>query len=344
MTEIVFDIYIPSINNEVTHFYSDVVIQMINSIGVQTNAINKIGRNRDSQKGIFVIDIFDVVKAHLCGYKMIVFWMQGLPVEESYMRNHSKLRVFVLRQIQHYAFKKVDFFFCVSKNMKHYIERDLKRDIRLQSYVMPCFNEEKPLTGYNNLVVDKGNNNFAYIGGLQKWQNYEMILKVFSLIKKRNKDSKLFVYTKEVEDAKRIADSLDVHVEKIERLSQDELREKLKIIKFGFVLRDNNIVNTVSTPTKLSNYLANRIIPIYTDSLNDFLTAMVGKKYQIILKSDDTEDEMAFKILNSGFMGDIDFEDLDKEYNDIFSRYYSKEYHIKEGGSRIEKFLHFGHR
>ena len=50
----------------------------------------------------------------------------------------------------------------------------------------------------------------------------------------------------------------------------ETLAEKLKSMKYGFVIREDTIVNRVATPTKFSNYLANGIIPIYSSCLKSF--------------------------------------------------------------------------
>lgn len=339
MKKNIFDVYVPTINSEVTYFYSEIVNSMLNSIGICTEKISKIEKNKKCREGIFVVDIFDVIKAHFCGYKIIIFWMQGVPAEESYMRNKSRLRRLILRIIQRYAFSKVNFFLCVSESMQQYIKRYGRRDIKECSYVMPCFNEELKITGENTPDMKTKGNNFVYVGGLQKWQNYKKILNIFSIVNAYYQDSKLFVYTQEVNEARKIAEELGVKVEEISKLSPEEVSDKIKNIKFGFVIRDNNIVNNVSTPTKLSNYLANKIIPIYTDSLFGFMNAMRGKKYQIMLHAIDSEKEMADRILESELMGRIDYAELDREYSDVFNRYYSKEHHIQEGGKKIGEFL-----
>ena len=80
----------------------------------------------------------------------------------------------------------------------------------------------------------------------------------------------LYVYTAEIETAKKRNSKAKIKNFHIEYKVKEELGECLNKIKYGFVLRANVEVNRVATPTKLSNYISHGIIPIYSDCLKSF--------------------------------------------------------------------------
>ena len=70
-------------------------------------------------------------------------------------------------------------------------------------------------------------------------------------------------------------------------MDKEELSERIKGAKYGFVLREDCVVNNVATPTKFSNYLANGIIPIYSSALKSFANFDKENKLGIVYNLDN---------------------------------------------------------
>jgi hypothetical protein len=98
--------------------------------------------------------------------------------------------------------------------------------------------------------------------------------------------------------------------------------KELQSIKFGFCIREDTPINNVATPTKLSSYVANGVMPIYTSAVKDFDNMVRNSKYAFCYDDDLFEEKI------DTIMGrDIDWNEIYKEYDDILSSYYSKKYH-----------------
>jgi hypothetical protein len=104
---------------------------------------------------------------------------------------------------------------------------------------------------------------------------------------------------------------------------KDVLSERIKGIKYGFVLREDCAVNNVATPTKFSNYLANGIIPIYSDALRDFAAVDAEHRIGIVCNIDDL-DAGAEKILAHG-KETVDAAEMKEKCQKVFKTYYDQE-------------------
>lgn len=111
-----------------------------------------------------------------------------------------------------------------------------------------------------------------YSGNLQSWQNIDLML---SLIKQHRADNmKFWILTGQREAMlRRIEDagiSLDERLTVL-TVSPDELKTYYRIAHYGFILRDDMIINRVSCPTKLVEYLHAGIVPVVcSPKIGDF--------------------------------------------------------------------------
>lgn len=307
-------------NIEVTSHYLDVIYKGLKKKGVEVDMI-KSYKAISSKDIILVSNPIDILLLWLKGYRKFILWLQGLPAEESYMRNSSKLREYLLGLIDKFALKHSKFIFFVSEAMKKYVVHKYKIDIR-NFYIMPCYNDLIDESSF--IVKDKySHNTFAYIGSLSEWQCFEETIKLYKQVVEIYPDSHLFVYTKEKEKGERILKDNGIDNYVIESLTPQQLRIALKQIKYGFVLRKDHPVNNVATPTKISNYMASGVIPITTKAVTDFCSKTKNNKNVCIL-----QDENDINGLLSFLEKKTDVYNLSQEYKTLFSSYYNDEYHI----------------
>ncbi|TDS13695.1 glycosyltransferase family protein [Sphingobacterium paludis] len=114
--------------------------------------------------------------------------------------------------------------------------------------------------------------NFVYSGNMQKWQNVDLMLSaIANLVHEEN--YRFYILTGELDKMKKaVQDKISV-VSNIEIMSlpPDKLGEIYAKCHYGFILRDDIIVNRVACPTKLIEYMFYGMTPIVLEeNIGDF--------------------------------------------------------------------------
>ena len=322
----IIDVYNPYDNQVVTRYYVEIVKKALEACGYKVNEISTLERKRENES-IFVVYPYDCYRAHNCGYTKIVLWIQGISPEESYMRNESNLRYWFLSLKERIGLKYANKIIMVSHELLEHYRRKYKINLDNKTFFMPCFNSE--LDEQCFYVHEKYNNQvFAYAGGLAVWQCFEQTVKLYKQIEERLSTAKFEVYTGQKDEADRIIKKYNVKNYTIDFLSPEELSNRLKKVKYGFVLREDNEVNRVATPTKISSYTADGVIPIYSSCLRDFDHAVAGKKYFVSLSNDMNDDGNLNKIIEHCNL-EINAQEVHAEYSDLFETYYNKDRYVR---------------
>ena len=186
---------------------------------------------------------------------------------------------------------------------------------------MPCYNAKLREDAFD---VDEKytRNTFVYTGSMEKWQGVPHILEWYKRIEDTGLQyAKLEIYTAEQETAEKLVKEARITNYTIGCCSNEELQIKLGQVKYGFILREDNVVNRVSTPTKISTYLSNGVIPIYSKCLDSFQRIASDMVY--VVEEDDIINKIEAFDANK-----IDSKKVLKEYQRVFGSYYSDEYHI----------------
>ena len=96
-------------NTEVTNYYLDVIASIADQTGENKYKEN-VPLNQCKKEDIIIAPTaIDFLKLYIKGYKTQIYWMQGLDPEESYMRNGSKFKKFILDIITKFTLKKAIF-------------------------------------------------------------------------------------------------------------------------------------------------------------------------------------------------------------------------------------------
>lgn len=257
-------------NHVVTNMYLDTILEVTRKIGFiyeKDFDIKEINKFKD----FIIVDTCKTAFEYwLKGYRNIILWVQGVVPEEAIMLGYHKYRYYAHSYIERVMLKRVRFIFMVSQCMLKHYENKYNLSLRQKTFVMPCFNENR-LDELSFKDPEKYlNNTFLYAGSLQKWQCFTKTIEIYKKIEEKINNSKLFIYTNDKDKAEKIIKQFDIKNYYLSYVSSDELGQKIRKIKFGFVLRENNVVNNVATPTKLSNYISHGIIPIYSPCLRSF--------------------------------------------------------------------------
>lgn len=315
-------VYVVRCNNSiVTDYYLDIIGEMLSEFkeNVENYHDEIVVNKRDI---IIVATVIDFIKIYKRGYRKIIFWMQGIEAEESYLNHKSNIRKIVLNMMTKFALRNAVAVFYVSKAMQEYEENKFRIDTKSKSFIMPCFN----ISDNKEIYFDDNkykNNVFTYVGSLSKWQCFEETLEFYKEIEKKISNTKLCIYTFEKEKAKKIIEKKEIQNYTVDCVKPDELTEKLCEVKFGFVLRKDIAVNNVATPTKLSSYLSAGVIPIFSECLLDFTEKTKNMQY-VIPVNEKMEIPQRLKIMIDS---KLDCEKVKTEYDCLFSTYYNPSYY-----------------
>jgi len=194
----------------------------------------------------------------------LIYDFRGIAHQESYMRNGSKIRRWLIRRIEGLCFRYADEVRVVSKNMRDYLFYcyNFKRDV----LVIPCCILSSKISSYESRVESQSVFRFVYVGGLSRWQCFDDVVRMYSELTV----PKLFsVFTPSPIEAKAILKKYNVDAS-VRTAPREEVLNSLLGYDFGFVLREDDPVNTVASPVKFLEYCSQGVVPITTRYCGDY--------------------------------------------------------------------------
>lgn len=315
-------IYMNYDNIVVLETYLDIIMKGLVLKGYHCEKIWSLDKISKNDLVVFSTSV-SLFKYYFKGYRNVILWQQGIAGEESYMRNHSSLRKYILNFVDCFAMKKAKLLFFVSEAMKFYYEKMMNTDLSKKCYIMPCFNTILDESVFNN--KDYSNKTFAYVGSLSVWQCFEETVDLYSKIEKNFSNAFLKVLTFETEKAEAIIRKKQLKNYSVTCVEKEKIYDELTDISFGFILRRDVIVNRVATPTKISSYLSVGVLPIYSSCLTDFFSQSREKSYAFISDIGDNNDDLMRWIDEKK-----DIECIKNEIKALFDDYYSVDCHAKQ--------------
>lgn len=317
--------------NDATEFYVKIIRQAAEENGHTTKVVSSL-KEINKNDVVVTIQAKAWLKAKLLkpGHRTIN-WYQGIPPEEMNFLIQNPLKRYLWRKawtiFEKLALRFCDYNIFVSESMqKHFKE---KYNYSKNNYfLMPCFNEE-----LDESTICKEHYNipsFVYAGGLQKWQCFNRTLDLFKKIQEAIPNAILTIFTSEIEKAKQEMAKRNIKGE-VKYVPYQKLKQEISKFKYGFLIREDNEVNRVATPTKMSSYLASGVIPVYSNVILDFDKNLSSCKYILGSNNDST---LLLKIIKIEEQC-ISISELMKEYKKIFNSYYSRRFYI----NKLKKIL-----
>lgn len=190
-------------------------------------------------------------------------------VPEELEFQQRKLKSWIFHKIEHFIFGRIDICVAVTARLaNHYKEKYPACGCQYIIYnILP-----KNLRRIDLRCNEDEKVHIIYSGNTQAWQNIELMLSVIS-----NNQFPNFKYTILTGDLEGMKDALEAknlfpnaNIE-LNSVSPQDLTSYYAKANYGFILRDDILVNNVACPTKLVEYMFYGIIPIVlSDNIGDF--------------------------------------------------------------------------
>lgn len=202
------------------------------------------------------------------GYKIITDLHGVVPEEELMMGNEDAADR--MRLVEANVFKYGAYFVTVTEAMQKYYAKKYKIASSKVWIKLPIFNLRK---GTIKKVNSEPRDGVVYAGGAQKWQNVRLMTQTVQATKE---NYNFYFLTQDTDSFKELKE-INKNVE-VKTVAPDDVYQYYYKCIFGFILRDNSIVNKVACPTKLIEYLATGVVPIVKyPTIGDF--KKMGYKY-----------------------------------------------------------------
>lgn len=209
--------------------------------------------------------------------------VHGVVPEE--MKMYGKyLQSRYLRWIERKAFRVLDDCICVSNEMiKHFTQKypnsPAKYHLLFTSNLMPKPDENKVKELSRILGIKPTDCVIMYCGNTQRWQNISLMIETIRKLDKAH--IKFIILSGDTENFKALLDSAGLDSTNIilMSVSPSELNNYYALAHYGFILRDDMLINRVSNPTKMLEYLQFGLIPIV---LSPFIGDYFSLEYEYV--------------------------------------------------------------
>lgn len=197
----------------------------------------------------------------------IVFDAHGV-VPEELLAMDRKWMALVMGRAESSILNRCDVLVCVTRSMLEHFHRKYGLKPGREEIVLPIL----PKFGGGecaDLAIStlRDANSVIYAGGMQVWQNVDGMI---SAARQQPHLNYTFL-TGLVDDFSAKLRSGNVQKFRCESVAPDRVKEYYLTHQFGFILREDNIINAVACPTKLVEYVFWGVIPIaITPCIGDF--------------------------------------------------------------------------
>lgn len=244
----------------------------------------------------------------------LIYDFRALAFVESYLRNSSYLRSICLFFLEMTTYYLADEICCVSNVLKNKLKKYFILHRRI--FVFPCL-----IIGANQRNNKLVNNldstiKFVYLGSLSPWQKFDKTIDLFKLLSQKI-NCKLTVISNDNLEVQTVLKKKDVTA-KILSLTHSEVLTELKNHHFGFLIRDNNLLNNISSPIKYLEYISSGVIPVVTQGIGDYTEEVITNNIGIVLTNNFEID-----------VSNIIKMHVDQSLNNRTNDYYSHNYNIK---------------
>lgn len=194
-----------------------------------------------------------------------------VPDELALLQQNFKSKLFQF--VEKFVYSQIDTVIGVSNRLiQYYKDKYPTQQTTYLVYPILPNNLENIPNELLKIALNSDTVNFIYSGNLQQWQNIDLMIEH---IKKVNDVPNYFfqILTGDPDNMLRkiIDKGIDTKNIDVRAVQPSELSEYYKKAHYGFILRDDIIINNVACPTKLIEYMNYGIIPVVqSDRIGDF--------------------------------------------------------------------------
>lgn len=234
----------------------------------------------------------------------VLFDLRGANQEETAFNSRSNwsVRLAIKNKIYSYferkAILRADFLQCVSFPLKKYIDEHFGRNDA--AVVSSCFEEERfgqsrqcRENAREMLCIKKHEIVFMFLGGLAPYQEIDFMFAVWGKLATVVPRSKFIFFTSDnnhgAVKVKLVDAGIPVDRFIIRSIGYDEVPKFCAAGDFGFLLRQDIVLNHVASPVKFSEYLAAGLGVITSPNVGDISACVVDNRVGCLVEVGDVD-------------------------------------------------------
>lgn len=199
--------------------------------------------------------------------KRYILDLHGVVPEELVMQGKIfKSKIFNI--VERILFKKIDIAIAVTNAMANHFSKKYKNaKCHFIIYaILPSHLKSSNIEPGLSSKIE-----VIYSGNTQVWQNIDIMLKIIKNNLYENINYTILTGDLNGFRDKLISSDIDLNKITLKSVSPNELEQYYKQSNYGFILRDDILVNNVACPTKIIEYLNYGIIPVVlSENIGDF--------------------------------------------------------------------------
>lgn len=329
--------YFESNHRTVTDFYLNIIIEALRNVGFHVVPLPDFGLvhlwRLPKDSWFLTTGHKDILRLRVLGFGHFIHWFQGLPAEEDFMRTHSQWRKRAMNILDRASMRYSRFSFFVSSQQRDYLSSKFGIAAR-HHFIMPCFNEVlQPQHFFTQGKYD--HNTFCYVGSAtDPWQCFDQMLAIYRNIERRHNHCHLKILTPDGTVAHKAAQRAQLEHYTIKCVPHEQVTQEIASCKFGFIIREDDVVNHVATPTKMSSYLASGVIPIFSEALLPFNELARQHSFLYTINYRNTAD-----VIDQCLATTFQPQQVLESYRAIFDTYFGRERYLTAITDALRSFL-----
>ena len=225
----------------------------------------------------------------------LIYDNRGVFIDEMILTGQWKpkgIKVKIFRFLEKLVLQNVEQVVVVSEYFKKFLINNFENTIRdIESKIIVIPNRTFIKFNSNEEVLSKKDHEeiiCIYSGSAAPWQNVPK-LKIFiesSLQSNPRLNIRIFTYEKRIFE-KNLGEVINSKRFLIDKIEPKEIYNNLIHANFGLLIRENNLVNNVSSPLKFGEYLAAGLPVIISEGIGDTEKIVNTFKVGVVIKNND---------------------------------------------------------
>lgn len=224
--------------------------------------------------------------------------LRGVVPEEHLFYGKSNLLInslhyFATKYFERRFLKRIDSISVVSNKFKSYlinkyaIDRPIVVFPTLFNHTIFYFDKSIQENTRKELGIQRNEVLLTYSGSFQKWQNPDIIFKLCSKVLDKLSNYKLLIITYDRKKAKQLINCYHIPENKVfvKTGAPAEVNKWLNASDVCLLLRKDDLVNQVASPTKFLEYLVTKNKIIMTDNIGDYSDIIKSTEYGLVAQT-----------------------------------------------------------